>query len=398
MKSLKFIFIISIAIMIFGCKEESILKAYGPNDGIAPGIVTINSYEAIPGGVIINYKAPSDEDLLYVKAEYTLDTGQKREVRASVYSRELKIEGFGHVGEKDIVLSAIDRHENIGESTAFKVIPGRPGYLSAYETLKTSATFGGIAILLENEDRSNLIIDVMTTDSIGQWYAAQTEYTSRRDIKFAVRGFDTIPRNFKISIRDPWDNRSEESSYEVKPLFEKQLEREKFRKFALPTDTSVDEWGFTMELLWSGQVGWGSWNMCHSNNFDNFPAWFTFDMGVKAKLSRYQYWQRLSDQGNLYTNGCVKQWEIWGHPDTPPLDGSWDGWIKLIDCESIKPSGSPLGVVTAEDIEYATKGDEFEFSLDAPPVRYIRFKALSTFSGSTVIHLQQLWFFGEEIK
>jgi hypothetical protein len=397
MKSRIFTFIVFAAVLFGACSEENLLRPYGPNDGLAPGTVTVDGYTKIPGGVSIRYKAPADEDLMYIKAEYTLDTGRKMEVRASVYSDTLLIEGFADTETKEIALTAVDRFENAGETSKFEVVPGEPSYKKALETIETQATFGGISILMNNEDRGELVIDVLTQDSIGEWYSAYTEYTARNEVRFAVRGFDTIPREFRITVRDPWFNAAEALSCTVKPLFERQMELGRFKKFPLPTDTSVDEWGLSMDQLWSGQVAWGSYNMCHSNNFDSFPVWFTFDMGVKAKLSRYLYWQRLQEE-YLYQHNNVKTWELWGHPDTPPLDGSWNGWIKLIECESIKPSGRPVGSISAEDIEYAAKGEEFEFPLDVPPVRYIRFKALSTFTGQKAIHIQQLWFFGQEVE
>jgi len=397
MRTIIFIFIISLTALMSSCSEENLLQPYGPNDGVAPGIVSIESYKEIPGGVSIVYKAPTDEDLMYIKAEYTLDTGKKMEARSSVYSNTLVIQGFADVAIKTVSLSAVDRYENVGQPSTFDVTPGEPTYKKVFETMDTRATFGGISVTMENEDKGDLVIDVLTQDSIGDWYSVHTEYSSRSEIEFSVRGFDTIPREFKISIRDPWFNTTEPLSSTVKPLYERQLEREKFKSFYLPTDTNVDQWGFTMAHLWNGDVRWGTQSMCHSNNFDSFPVWFTFDMGVKAKLSRFKYWQRLQE-AQLYQHGNVKTWEMWGCAETPPLDGSWDGWVKLRDCESIKPSGRPLGLFSAEDQEYATKGEEYEFPIDAPAVRYIRFKALSTFSGQKMIHIQQLWFWGQEVK
>ena len=38
----------------------------------------------------------------------------------------------------------------------------------------------------------------------------------------------------------------------------------------------------------------------------------------------------------------MKSWEIWGREDEP-ANSSWDGWTKLITCNSFKPSGKPVG-------------------------------------------------------
>src|SRR3546814_11935428 len=62
--------------------------------------------------------------------------------------------------------------------------------------------------------------------------------------------------------------------------------------------------------------------------------------------------------------------------------GGEGGWVKLLECEMIKPSGRPLGNNTLEDEEVALAGHEFTFPLDAPPVRYLRFKILETWGGT----------------
>jgi hypothetical protein len=67
-------------------------------------------------------------------------------------------------------------------------------------------------------------------------------------------------------------------------------------------------------------------------------------------------------------------------------------------CESIKPSGLPVGTVSVEDIEYARRGEEYIFPRDTPVVRYIRFKVLSTHADRGLWHLQQLWFWGQVVE
>src|SRR3546814_14883140 len=62
----------------------------------------------------------------------------------------------------------------------------------------------------------------------------------------------------------------------------------------------------------------------------------------------------------------------------PNPDGSWDdSWVLLGAFESVKPSGSPEGEMTSEDLNYILAGEDFQFEEDAPPVRFIRFKTTS---------------------
>ena len=174
----------------------------------------------------------------------------------------------------------------------------------------------------------------------------------------------------------------------------------KFKTFYLANDIKMDNAGHTLESLFNGDHGLNSWNYAHGYDFNpsEFPVWFTFDMGQTAQLSRFTSWQRSMGGSYYYRAGAIKEWVVWGRSDLPSSDGSWDGWTKLADCESIKPSGWPAGSNSEEDITYASKGEEFEFPADIPPVRYIRFKLLSTHDGAGLVVMQQLWFYGTPIQ
>src|SRR3546814_18376720 len=100
------------------------------------------------------------------------------------------------------------------------------------------------------------------------------------------------------------------------------------------------------------------WNDSQSENDfvtspgHGLPQWFTFDLGVTARLSRLVLFKRLSNRF-LYNSGAVKRWSLYGSNDPNP-DGSFDeSWIFLMECNSIKPSGLPPGENTNEDLEYA---------------------------------------------
>jgi hypothetical protein len=73
-------------------------------------------------------------------------------------------------------------------------------------------------------------------------------------------------------------------------------------------------------------------------------------------------------------------------------------------CESVKPSGSPAGSVTAEDVQFAgTDGEEFEFPLpggddELPPVRYIRIRVLELWGAIDYIYIEEMKFWGEIIE
>lgn len=118
-----------------------------------------------------------------------------------------------------------------------------------------------------------------------------------------------------------------------------------------------------------------------------FPAHITIDIGTLTKLTHMKMWTRVSGKFDL---GHIKEFELYGRADAPDLeDDSLDGWTKILDGESIKPSGLPLGETDAEDLAYLAAGEDFQFDPDAEPVRYIRMKVLDSWGTDTY------WYIGE---
>src|SRR5690606_21596082 len=133
--------------------------------------------------------------------------------------------------------------------------------------------------------------------------------------------------------------------------------------------------------LWSGVLqgnqSAGAWYRTADGS--GIPHHFQFDLGVTTVLDEYRIWQRgtVNENNLLYANGNLRRWEIWGSTD-PAEDGSFDGWVKLMDCEIIKPSGAPVGQNMPEDIAAAQAGHQFTLPEDSPYVRYIRINVLET--------------------
>lgn len=172
------------------------------------------------------------------------------------------------------------------------------------------------------------------------------------------------------------------------------LNPDRFRPYVLPGD--APDWtgsGNAMSNLWSGVLAGSADNKAwyRTNNGSGIPHHFQFDLGVRTRLTGLRIWQRgtVNEHNLLYANGNLKRWEIWGSTDPAP-DGSDDGWVKLLDCESLKPSGLPLGELTEEDIAYAQEGEYFNFPEDSPEIRYLRIRVLETWGGTDYMFTSQL--------
>lgn len=362
------------------------------SDGTAPAPVSNISYERLPGAVKLTYSLPSDKDLLYVQAVYTNKYGAEMSFKASYYINSITVEGFADTASYKLRLYAVDRSENRSAPVELDVKAGTPPVYAAFKTVSLKEDFGGVNIQYSNPSEADIAVVVCYKDSTGAFVPYETFYTKQSKVNFTSRGFLSKSTEFAVYLRDRWNNRTDTFFKTLTPIFEKKLDKSRFRAVILPTDIP-DGWGLPIPNLWDDKIA-AEGVMWHSAD-GAMPMHFTFDMGVTAKLSRFTLWQR---QGVwIYNHGNPKHYEVWGSTN-PPSNGSWDNWQKLVECTSVKPSGQPTGMNTNEDVEAAARGEEVNIPLDAPKVRYIRIKVLDTWigKGGQASHISEMTFYGND--
>ncbi|MCL3781351.1 DUF4959 domain-containing protein [Prolixibacteraceae bacterium JC049] len=375
--------------VLIGCDSNDNLGQF-PLDKDAPAAPTEPNVENTHGGAIIKYKVPTNGDLLYVQATYEIN-GVKKITKSSVYKNSLEVEGFGDTKEYSVELRSVDRSKNLSEPLVVKINPLTPPTHLIYETMKMETSFGGVRLTWKNEAKKNVVISFMAADSTGTLVDAENVYTSIKDGSFTLRGFDATEREFAVYVRDRWDNYSDTLKGAFTPWFEEELDKEKFKAVFLPND--AEKTGHLLSRVWDDIIseGKGFW---HTNQ-EELPIKCTIDLGQKVKLSRYKIWQRPG--AFYYTHNNPKVWEIYGSNE-PGATGELDDgtWTKLVADESFKPSGD--GPVTNEDKEYADRGEEFEFPLDAPEVRYLRFVMYENWSGGNIAQMGEMSFWGQIVE
>lgn len=183
---------------------------------------------------------------------------------------------------------------------------------------------------------------------------------------------------------------------------EYELDKTKFGTTALPGDTPVNiditYNGGGVANMWDG--GYMNWPRVYlTQSYIPGPHTVTIDTGVLTKMSRIKIWDypeysSIQPWGRIYYNlGDLKDFEIWGSP-TAPTDASLDGWTKLGTYHEVKPSGLPLGQQTNEDYCTASAGFSWNFDATAPPVRYIKIKSISNWTGLGTISIAEIKIFG----
>ena len=396
----KFISGLIFCIVALSCGKTG-LNTHGPieSGGAKPGVVTGVQVVNLPGAAILTYALPKGPDLQYVLAEYQINATTTRQAKASRYGDSIRVEGFSKAGAYEVKLYAVSRGEVKSDPVSVTVNPTTPPYRVIAATLQIHPDFGGVNITFDNAGEDKIALVVITRDHNNEYAAAEIFYTQLKNGSFSIRGYDTTSIVFGAYIKDRWGNYSDTVFAPVKPLWEVQLDKAKFRKYVLPND-QPSAWGWEMEYLWDNSYEEAGFHTLQGNPPE--PHRFTFDMGVVAKLSRFKLLQRKGSPGTwewLYKHGNPRYFTIWGTAATPNPDGSWNGWTRLSDCESIKPSGTPSGVKpTDEDVQHALgpdgKGEEYLIPLSAPAVRYIRIELHSNWSNTDFFHALEITFYG----
>jgi hypothetical protein len=383
---------LTLCILLTSCKEEIL----GPLEtgGAPPPAVSDARVENYPGAAKITYSVPDAKNLLYVKAEY-FSNGIKRETKSTFYQDFVELKGFGEAKEYEVKLYSVSRSEQMSEPVTVIVHPLQPPVQETFASLALTEDFGGATVSFLNPSQAELNIIMLTTDENGDWVTADILYTKKENGYFSVRGYDTIPRKFGVFVKDRWDNTSDTLVQELTPIFEKHLDRTKFQEVVLPGD-QAPAFGWVMPYIWDGVIV-NNTNVdkpgFHTSPNGVWPQWFTFSLGVKAKLSRFRYWQRGS--WISFTDRNIKKFELWGSNDPAP-DGSWESWTLLTAGESSKPSGLPPGQNSQEDLDLIAAGEEFLIPSSAPAVKYIRIKVTETWGGADSFYIMQVAFWGAE--
>lgn len=399
MKLLKYIqrnvALLALVLVVVSCKEE--LNGPLGVDGAPPGTVSNIKVTNLPGKALIQYTPPADQDLLYVKALYTLANGKQVEVKSSYYKNQIEVEGFADTIEHNIQLFAVDRGEVVSEPVDVKVKPKENPIWGTYRSLSVIPSFGGLQISAENEAMRDLTIMVMV-DSLGEWVPSiDNIYTSTRKIKQNIRGLDTVPKTFAITIRDRWLNYTDTLITKLTPLYEAPIPQSGYRSYVLPGDAQQAYSSTSLAYMWDGlNFHWP--NISMTTPSITTPQWVTFDLGKPSKLSRIVIWDyaEYTNSGRIYyMGGDMRNFEIWGS-DNPPADGSWNNWNKLGEYEQVKPSGNLTpGTQTTEDYNYAFNGISYDLELLPTKTRYIRIKCNRNWSGTTYMAIAEVQVFGD---
>jgi hypothetical protein len=379
MKRIKYFYLTAVTVFAaLSCTEKE-LTPISDSTG-KPEKVTVLNVERIPGGAIISYRIPEKGDILAVKAAYTLSSGKKMEATTSFYDNELEIVGYNDTARHEVTLYSINRAQEYSDPEIVVITPMESPLSKAANSMAIVSDFGGANFSWRNEYRANLSLEFLAENTDGDLQTVRVLTSTLDSLSFTIRGYEPKPTKFGVIISDNYGNETSTITPKqpVVPIFEQKLDKSIQRIRILAGDVSMANWEGRNEALIDDDLT----TFGHSPNGPNGRSEglaFTLDLGKTAKISRFIQHQR-EDGNRYYRNGNSRVFEVYAYAgvpfDTDDPNGDWSNWEKVATCEIIKPSG--LSEVTDEDRLYASNGHEFALPLSMDPVRYLRFRVLTT--------------------
>lgn len=394
--------IICVALLFSTCKKTD----HG-NGGPAPGPPTNVTVETISDGAVISYSKPQDGLATAIVAVYVDDTGIIRTFTFDLAEHPGSItinEGFSiKKGSRTVELYAISATGERSESVALEIAPLPPASLLYIENLLESTEFmptpTGTSFSIKNPDANELSFTVSIRVDDGDWVSFGTFVTDEPDDAAFIDNLSVSEVRLQVAAVDDAEYfLVKDFAIEHMAFSDIRLDKSKWSIEKLPGDIwESSEPTLPVEALWDGEDS----DVYFQGSSSPFPQVLTIDLGENQSLNlskiKVNHFSIASNY--VYDMFNPKEFEIWGSND-PAMDGSWGGWKKIRSCQSLKPSGSPLGTVTDEDFAYAKAGEVFGFPSGTENYRYIRFRTLNTWNimghPYSYIRLLELTLWGSE--
>ena len=393
-RRLKFIKVF-ILILIYGCESENI------SDNDPPGDVIIVSIESTNGGAVINYELPSDNDILYVRAEYMNAQGQKVFRVSSKHKTSLEISGMIDSTPVDVNLKVVDESQNSSKGIIVSILPEKSFIFDILENVNIVEDLGGVRVSWENlEEKTVFIYLFFEVDGFQEFRILSS--AAKNNSQF-VRGLAAVPTNFSIKVQDFDGNETTIRDLgQYTPLFEEKIAKS---TWTLVDDLSINGNAYEGSTVnfWDDIIDTAATNSDNSyfiiNRADNggvlrWPLDIVIDLNKQVKINRLKVWQRAfwynapNDplEPYYYQAENLRAFEIYVSNDKIEweLVGSFD-------------IGDPMtseGTIPVDKLEEAALGHDFNLEEISPQFRYLKFSITANFGSDTFVHGSEISIFG----
>lgn len=396
MKKVHFLSILSfVFLLLWSCESD---KA---GDNSPPGVLTVLEVTPTNGGAVISYVLPADNDILYVRADYTNGKGEHVFRSVSKHVNEIEVSGFLLEEDVTISLSVVDENENFSNAVELVVRPLKSFIYLVQESIAIEPDLGGVQISWENIEEKTVFVYLHIVD--GGEEEIRILSSSKANENMFVRGLEAKELAFSTKVEDFDGNitsLAEEGYYT--PLFEEKIEKS---SWTLVNNLSIDGNAYEGATVnfWDDVVDTFETNADNSyfiiNRNDNggvlrWPLDIVIDLNKKVKINRFKIWQRAywyngpGDKPYYYQEENLKKFEIYVGNDK----AEWE----LLGSFEIENPRDSSGEIAQEKLDEAAAGHDFSLDQISPEFRYLKFSIISNFGSDSFCHGSEITLFGRD--
>ncbi len=396
MKKVHFLSILSLVfLLLWSCESD---KA---GDNSPPGVLTVLEVTPTNGGAVISYVLPADNDILYVRADYTNGKGEHVFRSVSKHVNEIEVSGFLLEEDVTISLSVVDENENFSNAVELVVRPLKSFIYLVQESIAIEPDLGGVQISWENIEEKTVFVYLHIVD--GGEEEIRILSSSKANENMFVRGLEAKELAFSTKVEDFDGNitsLAEEGYYT--PLFEEKIEK---NSWTLVNNLSIDGNAYEGATVnfWDDVVDTFETNADNSyfiiNRNDNggvlrWPLDIVIDLNKKVKINRFKIWQRAywyngpGDKPYYYQEENLKKFEIYVGNDK----AEWE----LLGSFEIENPRDSSGEIAQEKLDEAAAGHDFSLDQISPEFRYLKFSIISNFGSDSFCHGSEITLFGRD--
>ncbi len=371
----------AILFILIGCEEGKRYEITG-DDNTPPAPPVFIDSKPLHGGSRVYFRAPADEDVLFVEASYANAVGEIVRFTASYFTDSLDVMGFGSEGDHQIELCAVDRAGNRSKSIRETITSLEPPVIAIAKTIKIFPSFASMLIYWESifGDTPFYVLADFSYVKDGTRHNFTRTFASDKSDRGNIEGlmlFDDTPVSVKVRVKDMYGNISSANESTITLLSDGIISKV---GWTLPASGTIiggitQASGENMDMIKDDKV-----ELDHPFNFfittEKNPWSIIIDLGEEYELSRVKTHQRWSGhtatgdyQGNLYRGENVLSYNLYGWNND---NQSWE----LFSSSNIR---QPIVTDSPEYRVLGVAGDLFFLYPEEPkfskPTRLIRFEA-----------------------
>ena len=386
------ILLLLIAIVI-SCESED------KKDTTPPGELTITGTEATYGGAIISYTLPNDDDILYVRADYTNGKGEAVFRAVSKHVNQIEVSGFVVEENVKVSLTVVDENQNKSNAVEHQIRPLRSFIYLVQESIEIVPDLGGVQVSWENIEEKTVFIYLHIAD--GEEEEIRILSSSNATENIFVRGLEAKELGFSTKVEDFDGNITSlfDEGY-FTPLFEEKINKD---TWTLVSNLSIDGNAYEGATVnfWDDVVDTFETNSDNSyfiiNRNDNggvlrWPLDIVIDLNKKVKINRFKVWQRAfwyngpGDQPYYYQSENLRSFDLFVSMDK-------SDWALLGSFQIEEPIN---GDVSQDLLDQAVAGHNFNLDEISPEFRYLKFSITSNFGSDSFCHGSEISLFGRD--